>query len=251
MSQVINNFLTNAMKFTETGSIIFGYEQREGGLYFYVKDTGCGIPADKVDSIFDRFVKLNNFKQGTGLGLAICQSIVHKLGGKIGVDSEEGKGSTFWFLIPAKIEKDSVAPVLEEDDIKSVVAEIRRNQTDMGVGKKTLLIAEDTIDNYKLYEILLANRYELLHAWNGEEAIEIYLQNKPDGILMDIRMPKCNGYEATSAIRQIDAKIPIIAVTAFAYEEDKRKILSSGFDGYLTKPIKNKDLFDMLKSLNL
>ena len=251
ISQVINNFLTNAMKFTEKGSITFGYRQRENGLYFYVKDTGCGIPESNLNSIFSRFVKLDNFKQGTGLGLSICQSIIEKLGGKIGVDSVTGEGSTFWFILPVKVETDFAIQALEADDFKSVVAEIRRGQAEVNAAKKKLLIAEDATDNYKLYEILLNDKYELLHAWNGTEAVEIYHRCMPDGILMDIRMPLCNGYEATDAIRRVDHEIPIIAVTAFAYEEDKRRIMSSGFNGYLTKPIKNKELFDMLKSLNL
>lgn len=100
LTQVINNFLTNAIKFTSAGSITLGYEPRDSELFFYVKDTGCGIPSDQKEAVFGRFVKLNSFKQGTGLGLSICQTIVERLGGRIGVDSEEGKGSVFWFSIP-------------------------------------------------------------------------------------------------------------------------------------------------------
>ena len=99
LTQVINNLLTNSMKFTIRGSIRFGYRQEGNRLRFYVKDTGCGIPADKIDSVFGRFVKLNNFQQGTGLGLSICKTIVEKLGGEMGVESEEGVGTLFWFTI--------------------------------------------------------------------------------------------------------------------------------------------------------
>ena len=99
LTQVINNLLTNSMKFTTLGSIRFGYRQEGDKLRFYVKDTGCGIPADKIDSLFGRFVKLNNFQQGTGLGLSICKTIVEKLGGEIGVESKEGVGTLFWFTI--------------------------------------------------------------------------------------------------------------------------------------------------------
>lgn len=99
--QVINNFITNAIKFTHQGSIKLGYRlSSPGTLYFYVSDTGCGIAPDKKEKVFGRFIKLNNFAQGTGLGLAISETIISKLGGKIGVDSEEGKGSTFWFTLP-------------------------------------------------------------------------------------------------------------------------------------------------------
>lgn len=101
LMQVVTNFMTNAIKFTSRGSIRFGYRDwNDGELYFYVSDTGCGIPAEKQQEVFGRFVKLNTFAQGTGLGLSICETIVTKLGGRIGVDSEEGKGSTFWFTLP-------------------------------------------------------------------------------------------------------------------------------------------------------
>ena len=100
--QVISNFLNNALKFTDEGHIHFGYEERENGLRFFVSDTGKGIPAEKQDEIFKRFVKLDSFTNGTGLGLAICQTIVHKLGGEIGVISEENQGSNFWFTLPVK-----------------------------------------------------------------------------------------------------------------------------------------------------
>lgn len=103
MTQVLTNFISNAMKFTEKGSIRFGYrmdEKRKDFLYFYVTDTGIGIPKERQKTIFERFVKLHSFAQGTGLGLSICQVIVEQLGGEIGVESEEGLGSTFWFSIP-------------------------------------------------------------------------------------------------------------------------------------------------------
>lgn len=100
VAQVINNFITNAVKFTPKGSITMGYNIVDGDFYLFVTDTGCGIPESKIDSIFERFVKLDEYSQGTGLGLSICKVIIHKLGGRIGVESQEGKGSTFWFILP-------------------------------------------------------------------------------------------------------------------------------------------------------
>lgn len=247
ISQVINNFLTNALKFTEKGNITFGYEKRGDELYFYVKDTGLGIPKEKLNKVFDRFVKLDDFKQGTGLGLAICQSIVNKLGGRIGVDSVLGEGSTFWFILPYV--KQDILPDELSDQEKSCV-EVLKEEIKPTYRKK-LLVAEDTVDNYKLFEIMLAKKYDLVHAWNGEEAISLFLNEAPDGILMDIRMPICNGYEATAAIRQMSADVPIIAVTAFAFSEDKERILSGGFNGYLTKPVQVKELMEILESFNL
>jgi signal transduction histidine kinase len=100
IAQVVNNLINNALKFTVQGSIVFGYRKEEKQVYFYVKDTGCGIPKDKLNFVFGRFVKLNSFAKGTGLGLSICESIVSHLGGTIGVDSKEGVGSDFWFRLP-------------------------------------------------------------------------------------------------------------------------------------------------------
>lgn len=255
LSQVINNFLTNALKFTKEGSIRFGYKKLEKGLYFYVSDTGEGIPKEKHSQMFERFVKLDKFKTGTGLGLAICKSIVVKLGGEIGVDSEPGKGSTFWFTLPVEptelpendnAENETSAVNKEPDTNNEKFISNNDPRT-----KHTLLIAEDMEDNYKLYEILLSKKYNLLHAWNGQEALELFVDHQPDAILMDIRMPILDGYGATEAIRQISPDIPIIGVTAFAFTEDKEKILSSGFNMYITKPIIPKILSEALTSIGI
>ena len=230
LSQLMINLVTNAIKFTEKGSIRFGYEMRENELYFYVTDTGCGIPKDKQQNIFGRFVKLNSFAQGTGLGLSICKTLMDHMGGRIGVESEEGKGSTFWFTLPYK-------PAVKEDkkqmpkDIQPV--SIERN-------KLTILVAEDNASNYKLFESILKYDYHLIHAWDGMEAVEMFRKHNPQIVLMDINMPVMDGYEATRGIRKYSAKIPIIAVTAFAYASDEQKVMESGFDGYMPKPINAK-----------
>ena len=230
LSQLMINLVTNAIKFTEKGSIRFGYEMRENELYFYVTDTGCGIPKDKQQNIFGRFVKLNSFAQGTGLGLSICKTLMDHMGGRIGVESEEGKGSTFWFTLPYK-------PAVKEDkkqmpkDIQPV--SIERN-------KLTILVAEDNASNYKLFESILKYDYHLIHAWDGMEAVEMFRKHNPQIVLMDINMPVMDGYEATREIRKYSAKIPIIAVTAFAYASDEQKVRESGFDGYMPKPINAK-----------
>ena len=230
LSQLMINLVTNAIKFTEKGSIRFGYEMRENELYFYVADTGCGIPKDKQQNIFGRFVKLNSFAQRTGLGLSICKTLMDHMGGRIGVESEEGKGSTFWFTLPYK-------PAVKEDkkqmpkDIQPV--SIERN-------KLTILVAEDNASNYKLFESILKYDYHLIHAWDGMEAVEMFRKHNPQIVLMDINMPVMDGYEATREIRKYSAKIPIIAVTAFAYASDEQKVMESGFDGYMPKPINAK-----------
>lgn len=225
LMQVINNFLTNAIKFTQKGSITFGYEIRDKMLYFHVTDTGCGIPANKKDSIFGRFVKLNSFAQGTGLGLSICRTIIEHMNGTIGVESEEGKGSTFWFTIPYQPARLSEKKAEEFQPITV--------QKD----KLTILIAEDNESNYRLFQSILRKEYSLIHAWDGQEAIEKFKEHRPQIILMDINMPRMDGYEATKEIRKLSADVPIIAITAFAYASDEQRVLENGFDGYMSKPI--------------
>lgn len=227
LSQLIINLVTNAIKFTSQGYIRFGYEQRNKELYFYVSDTGCGIPADKQESIFGRFVKLNSFAQGTGLGLSICQTLIDHMGGKIGVESEEGKGSKFWFTLPYK-QVDSKVEIVHKVEAANIIVE---------KDKLTILIAEDNESNYKLFESILKHDYQLIHAWDGQEAIELFKTYNPQIILMDINMPVLDGYEATKEIRKLSVKVPIIAITAFAFASDEQRVMASGFDGYMPKPI--------------
>lgn len=235
LSQVVTNFINNAIKFTKEGSIYFGYKHKENNLYFYVSDTGCGIDKDVKDSVFQRFVKLDSFAQGTGLGLSICQMIVHKLGGEIGVDSELGQGSTFWFTLPDTVIEESHISVAETNKTEVSTESPTDNKT------ATLLIAEDNESNYTLIKAILKD-YNLLHAWNGQEAIDLYRKYHPDMILMDLKMPIMDGYQATEEIRKDNTIIPIIAVTAFAFAEDEQRVSQSGFNGYVAKPIKPNNL---------
>ena len=238
ISQLIINLVTNAIKFTTQGSIRFGYERRGTELYFYVADTGCGIPEEKCKAIFERFVKLNSFAQGTGLGLSICQMLVKHMGGSIGVESEEGRGSTFWFTLP--YEEPHVEAEIPKREVEPIV---------MPEGRLTILIAEDTDSNYRLFKSILKDEYQLLHAWDGREAVEMFREFNPQVILMDINMPVMDGYEATQEIRKLSAKVPIIAVTAFAYTSDEQRVMASGFDGYMPKPINARMLKEQLKEI--
>lgn len=235
LAQIITNFINNAIKFTKEGSIRFGYRHKDDKLLFYVRDTGCGIEPEKKDLVFNRFVKLNSFAQGTGLGLAICQMIVKKMGGEIGVESQLGKGSTFWFTLP-----DTVIHRIDVQSIKTAVNEdaIIDNTNPK---KATLLIAEDNESNYILIRAVL-KEYDLLHAHDGNEAVRLYREHRPDLILMDLKMPDMDGYEATVEIRKEDSDIPIIAVTAFAFSEDEQRVKQNGFNGYAAKPIKPAEL---------
>lgn len=246
VSQVLSNFLSNAFKYTSEGSITLGYEVREEEVYFYVKDTGTGIAPEKVDKVFERFMKLDVKRQGTGLGLSISQTIIKKLGGQIGVISNIGQGSTFWFTLP--VQPFDFLPLQEEVTQETYIEEKYNNQTTV---RKTILIAEDMDDNYLLYTVYLEKKYDLVRAVNGEEAISKFLECNPDFILMDIGMPLVDGYQATDAIRQMSATIPIVAVTAFAYDEDRRKVMSRGFNGYLSKPLNKDELFKMLHKMGV
>lgn len=238
LSQVLINLLTNACKFTSKGSITFGYEVQDNEICFFVRDTGCGISKEGQARIFQRFTKLNSFAQGTGLGLSISKSIIEKMKGRIGVESKgEGKGSTFWFTIPylpATIQK-------EVEVIEDPKEAIEQN-------KVTLLVAEDNESNYMLFESILGSHYKLIHAWDGIEAVELFDIHNPQLIIMDINMPRMDGYEATREIRKKSTTVPIIAVTAYAFASDKERIMENGFNSYVSKPINAKKLNEELKS---
>ncbi|MCF0160282.1 MAG: response regulator, partial [Bacteroidaceae bacterium] len=222
LTQVITNLLTNACKFTPQGQIDLGYELCDGDskLYFYVKDTGLGLSEESQKVVFERFVKLNDFIQGTGLGLPICVSFIELMNGEFGVESEgEGKGSLFWFKIPYKpCEAITVEP--EEWDRKQPVNSDLRTEMEGGIGGRqpVLLIAEDNDSNYRLAAHMLKDDYAIIHAHNGVEALNLFIHQKPDGILMDINMPVMDGYECTRRIREISKTVPIIACTANAFE---------------------------------
>lgn len=206
-------------------------------MYFYVSDTGCGIPKDKKEEIFGRFVKLNNFAQGTGLGLSICRTLVQHMGGEIGLDSAIGKGSTFWFTLPYV-----PATNAQQQEIKSEPIKIKKQ-------KITILVAEDHDSNYRLIESILKKDYNLIHAWNGAEAVAMFKTYSPQLILMDINMPVMDGYEATKEIRKFSTRLPIIAITAFAYASDEQKVMESGFDAYMSKPINANQLKGQITSI--
>lgn len=243
LTQVITNFINNALKFTSQGSITLGYDiTPDHMLHFYVTDTGTGIAPDKVDSIFQRFVKLNSFVQGTGLGLSICKSIIEQLGGTIGVNSELGVGSTFWFSIPWTQPESNDLCISEPTPIYSHAPTI----INRAIHKLRILVVEDNPSNYLLIASILRKSYELQHAENGQEGIEMYQSWKPDLILMDIKMPVMDGLTATALIRKHDKETPIIVITAFAFEQDKVNALQAGCNDFLPKPINNTHLKNLI-----
>ena len=236
--QVFSNLIGNATKFTAKGSISFGYKLKEKEIVFHVADTGSGISDDKIDKIFDRFIMANNQVQGTGLGLSISKIIVEKLGGKIAVQSKMETGTTFTFTLPY-ISANGDMKWEEKLPPASVKDNSRTSHQEM-----TILVAEDYQSNYDLIEAMIGKIYKLVHAHDGMEAIIFYEQYKPDLILMDIKMPNINGLDATRAIREMSADVPVIAVSAYAYEKDKIAAIESGCNDFLTKPV-SADLLKM------
>ena len=243
--QVITNFLTNASKFTYAGEIRLGFERTDKNIRVYVKDTGIGIEPEKVDHIFERFVKLNSFAQGTGLGLSICQMIIEKIGGEIGVTSELGKGSTFYFTIPYE-EAGELGEIFKMSKTESKGDTVNRVQQ-----IKKILVAEDVESNFILLKNLIGREYTLLWAKDGVEAIEMYKQYQPDLILMDIKMPRMDGLEATHIIRSYSKEVPIIALTAYAFETDKELALEMGCNDFVTKPVSKEALEKALEKFSV
>mgnify|MGYP000261397000 FL=1 len=227
ITQVLFNFLSNAIKNTHEGAITLGLEVCGEWLKVYVTDTGCGIAKEKLPLIFNRFEKLNDFVQGTGLGLPICQSIVERLGGKISVASEVGVGRPFVMTLPYRQFVFGAAGEPVE-----INAHVERRSD----GRKKILIAEDTESNFMQINILLKKDYTISWVTNGEEAVNSFLRERPDLILMDIRMPVMNGIQATEKIRTVDIDLPIVAVTANAFLIEQQQALAAGCNDIIAKP---------------
>ena len=230
IEQVLSNLLSNAIKCTQKGFVALSYKVEEDFVRISVSDTGPGIPVEKQKCIFERFVKLDEFTQGTGLGLSICKMIVNRLGGEIGVISELGKGSTFWFTLPLNGQDDTAE--LGDSNVHYI-----DYIPDALPGQYTILIAEDILENYLLLQAVLKKNYRLLHAMDGEKAVAVYRQYKPDLILMDLKMPGMDGFAATKEIRSLSKDVPIIALTAFAFQKEKEKAKVCDFTDYLVKPV--------------
>ena len=242
LESILTNLVKNALKFTSQGTIKLGNYLENGSLVFYVKDTGCGIPPNKIETIFERFMQvetgLARSHEGSGLGLTIAKGYVNILGGNIWLQSEVGKGSTFYFSIPYKSSSIENYPFPEEE----------KEIPDQYVKENTILIAEDDDLSYQYLEVILKQKnIRLFRAKNGLEAIQLLKQN-PDIslILMDIKMPEMDGLEATREIRKFNKKIPVIAQTAYALSGDKENSIQAGCNGYLTKPIQPTELFSIL-----
>ena len=245
LKQIILNLVNNSLKFTLEGEIEFGYRiGNPNDVNFYVRDTGVGIPAEKIKNVFDRFSQithkgLKNKQQGTGLGLAISKALVELLNGQIFVKSVENEGTEFSFNIP--LIGTNKLPVFKKQKVES---------NSISLEGIKILIAEDLEDNFDTLNLLLGKKGAVINrAVNGKEAIEKVKDEIYDFVLMDINMPVMNGLIATKKIRKFNGEIPIIAVTAYAMENDKVKAFKNGFSAYISKPIDFEKLLQILGEL--
>jgi len=240
---ILTNLVNNAIKYTNSGTIQMGCIKKGENLEFFVKDNGIGIPQNRQEAIFERFIQADitdiHALQGAGLGLTISKAYVELLGGKIWLESEVGKGSTFYFSIPVKSK--------EENKGIDVGAEVKEPEKYL-VQKLKILIAEDDETSAKLLQIGVQKiARTVLKAKNGEEAVEICrLHPDTDLILMDIQMPLMNGFEAVRQIRQFNSKIIIIAQTSFAQVGDREKSIVAGCNDHISKPINMAELLSMI-----
>jgi PAS domain S-box-containing protein len=240
--QILSNLLNNSLKFTNKGKIEIGYKVKTDFIEFVVRDTGVGIPKDKQVKIFDRFYQVENSTSrlygGTGLGLSICKAYSELLGGHIRVESESGKGSAFYVVLPFK-------------------TSVKRNEKRYDPGEKnkrsfkgkTILIAEDDDVNFMLInKHLEENNLNLIRAVNGKEAVEICrINDKVDLVLLDLKMPGMDGLEAMKVIKQFRPDLIFIALTAYAFESDRKNAIECGCSEYIIKPFTKKELLDVIR----
>jgi PAS domain S-box-containing protein len=240
LKQIFINLVSNAFKFTNEGKIEGGCKFFNNNLIFYVSDTGVGIPTDKYDSVFERFAQLHNGVNknigGTGLGLPIVKGLVHLLGGEIRLESEINVGTTFYFNIP--FNKSDTAP---NEPLPT------NESNEYNFTNKTVLLVEDDAYNAEyLKEILIKTGFNIRWTEFGNEAVQLATNENIDIVLMDIRLPDINGYEATRQIRLLKPNLKIIAQTAYASSEEKQIALKAGCSDYISKPTDKNLLLAMI-----
>jgi signal transduction histidine kinase/CheY-like chemotaxis protein len=247
LKQVIANLITNAIKFTENGYVAFGYsiDEKKSKIIFTIKDTGIGIAEHNQKDVFDRFKRVESDTSikagGLGLGLAISKAYVEMLGGKMTLQSTINRGSVFSFSIP-----------LEYDTVQTIVVQpINDAASSHNEHNLTVLVAEDDNINFMLFKkIMDISKYTIIRAINGLEAVNICIVNPNiDIVLMDIKMPLMDGFEALEKIKEIRPELHIIAQTAYASSDDRERIIKAGFSGYVTKPINREELMATIQEV--
>ncbi len=241
---ILSNLIKNAIKYTKTGNITFGYLLRKDFLEFYVNDTGIGVPDERMDAIFNRFEQADIEDQdaldGSGLGLTISKAYVEMLGGNIWITSKKGFGSKFSFTIPYKRkQKKPIAPAKNKIPLPTTYSSFG----------STILIVEDDETSYYFLKTILDDKFDkILHAYNREETIILFKENPEiECILMDIKLPGINGYEVTKEIRSLNKDIVIIAQSAFAFYSDRTKAINAGCNDFISKPLVKETLLATIK----
>jgi signal transduction histidine kinase/CheY-like chemotaxis protein len=245
LNGILTNLIDNAIKFTNQGTISFGYEMKKDFVEFYVKDTGIGIPDNKKESIFNRFEQAetghSRSYEGSGLGLSISKGYIEQLGGKIWLTSEEGKGSVFSFTIPYGLDVEEKHQAVK-NPLKDAPEKVLSAETN-------ILVVDDEEINLLFLEKILNDKYDnIAFAQSGEQAVET-VESIPEikVVLMDLKMHGIDGFEATRRIKKINKNIVVIAQTAYALEGDREKALEAGCDDYITKPIDKTKLLEMIE----
>jgi signal transduction histidine kinase len=251
--QVLVNLLGNAIKFTERGSVFVkcaATQEADGAtrMHLTVTDTGIGIDADKLGLIFEAFAQADGSTSrrygGTGLGLAICARLAEHMGGRVWAESTPNQGSVFHFTAflsaPTRVVEAAPATVPAAPEPPRAAAPLR------------VLVAEDNPVNQVLAVRLLEKHgHSVIVAGDGQEAVQLFDEHRPDIVLMDVQMPNVNGYDATAAIRRMPhgAAVPIVAMTANAMQGDRESCLAAGMSGYLSKPVRPKELYEVLAAV--
>jgi PAS domain S-box-containing protein len=245
LEKILTQLTDNAIKFTTKGSVTVGCRINESEILFYVRDTGVGIHEQSRQQIFDYFMQENTASnrgyEGSGLGLTIARGFIGLLGGRIWMESEKGKGSTFFFSIPLE------QPVRSQNAKGPAKGEGAKSQ------KQTIVIAEDDDTNFFYISILLKNNsLTLLHAHNGTEAVELCKDHpETELVLMDLKMPEMDGFEATRLIKLNRKDLPVIAVSAYSGSEEQQRAFEAGCDEFITKPIKKELLLQKLEEFSI
>lgn len=247
LTQIFSNLISNALKHTAQGTITYGYRLINDGqeVEFFVTDTGSGIAEEDLKNIFTTYMSRDAENQnGYGLGLALCKIIVEKMGGTINVTSKLGEGSTFRFILPFD---GTIGGMTKNSRITTNSRTIRVSTKTDVKNAPLILVAEDEDSNYELVKIVLQKRYRLVRAVNGIEAVTYCEDERPDLILMDIRMPDMNGLDATRIIKEVNHDIPIVALSAYAFDENMREAKAAGCDEFMAKPFRVEDLLDVVQ----
>ena len=247
VTQVFSNLIGNALKHTVKGSITYGYRLVNDGtdVEFFVTDTGSGIDPNDLENIFGTYVSRDADEQkGYGLGLALCKTIVEKMDGTISVQSKLGEGSTFRFVLPFE---GTIGGMSKNSRTTTNSRTIRSTTMTNLKNAPLILVAEDEDSNFELVRIVLSKRYRLLRATNGIEAVTLCEDEQPNLVLMDIRMPGMNGLDATRIIKEVNHDIPVIALSAYAFDENIREAKAAGCDEFMAKPFRVEDLLDTVE----